>query len=167
MYIARCRLITASHSKLLDLQKKFWFRICCAIWKALDKWTHKGFGNMYLTSERSISGKNSLRLTAQTTNPDFLNWGIGLGTSMATYDVGGANWEKYNRIHFYIYPNCEGARSIYLNLIIENDGKIKVPDKYGREGIHEINLINGQWNECFVEMSELARDKVTKLIFCN
>jgi len=133
--------------------------------ESLDKWSHKGFGNMYLASDRSMSGKNSLRLTAQTTNPDFLNWGIGLGTSMATYDVGAANWEKYNRIHFYIYPNCEGARSIYLNLYIENDGKVKVPDKYGREGIHEINLINGQWNECFVEMSELARDKVTKLSF--
>ncbi|HYJ65372.1 MAG TPA: cellulase N-terminal Ig-like domain-containing protein, partial [Parafilimonas sp.] len=133
--------------------------------ESADKWSHKGFGKMYLTSERSMSGKNSLRLTAQTTNSTFLDWGIGLGTSMATYDVGGENWEKYNRIHFYIYPNCEGARSIYLNLIIENDGKIKVPDKYGREGIHEINLINGQWNECFVEMSELARDKVTKLSF--
>ena len=35
------------------------------------------------------------------------------------------------------------------------------------KAIHEINLINGQWNECFVEMSELARDKVTKNIFCN
>ena len=99
-----------------------------------DKWSHKGIGGMYLTSERSISGKNSLRLVAQTTNPEFLDWGIGLGTSMATYDVGGANWEKYNRIHLYIYPNCEGARSIYLNLYVENDGKIKVPDKYGREG---------------------------------
>ena len=131
----------------------------------LKKWTHKGFGDMRLTPERSISGKNSLRLVAQTTNPDFLNWGIGLGTSMATYDVGGANWEKYNRIHFYIYPDCEGARSIYLNLILENDGKIKVPDKYEREGIHEINLINRQWNECFVEMTELPRDKVTKLSF--
>jgi len=40
-----------------------------------------------------------------------------------------------------------------------------VPDKYGREGFHEINLINNQWNECFVEMSELARDKVTKISF--
>ncbi|HEY2725597.1 MAG TPA: glycosyl hydrolase family 9, partial [Parafilimonas sp.] len=35
--------------------------------ESLDKWTHKGFGNMYLTSDRSKSGKNSLRLTAQTT----------------------------------------------------------------------------------------------------
>ncbi|MGN6420886.1 MAG: glycoside hydrolase family 9 protein [Pseudobacter sp.] len=133
--------------------------------ETLDKWSHKGFGGMRLTSERSISGKNSLRLVGQTTNPAFLDWGIGLGTSLAAYDVGGANWEKYNRIHFYIYPHCEGARSIYLNLYIENDGKIKVPDKYEREGIHEINLINGKWNECFVEMPELSRDKVTKLSF--
>ncbi|MBS1486779.1 MAG: glycoside hydrolase family 9 protein [Bacteroidetes bacterium] len=131
----------------------------------LAPWSHKGFGSMRLTNERSKSGKKSLRLVSQTTNPDFLKWGIGLGTSMASYDIEGSNWEKYNRLHFYIYPNCEGARSIYLNLYIENSGKIKVPDKYEREGIHEINLINGQWNECFVEMTELPRDMVTKLSF--
>lgn len=133
--------------------------------ETLDKWTHKGWGSVRLTSDRSKSGKSSLRLVGQTTNPTFIGWGVGAGTSMASYDVGGANWEKYNRLHFYIYPNCEGARSIYLNLMIENDGKIKVPDKYEREGIHEINLINGQWNECFLEMPELARDKVTKISF--
>ena len=93
------------------------------------------------------------------------SWGLGRGTSLASFDVGGKNWEKYNRIRFRVYPDCEGARSIYLNLYVENDGKIKVPDQYGREGYHEMNLINGQWNECFVEMSELARDKVTKLSF--
>jgi len=133
--------------------------------ETIDKWTHKGWGSVRLTSERSISGKSSLRLVGQTTNPTFIGWGVGAGTSMATYTVGGANWEKYNRLHFYIYPNCEGARSIYLNLMIENDGKIKVPDKYEREGIHEINLINGQWNECFLEIPELARDNVTKISF--
>ena len=131
----------------------------------LNNWSHKGIGGMTLTTERSKSGKHSMRLVAPTTYPQFLGWGLGFGTSMASFDVGGANWEKYNRIHLYIYPNCEGARSIYLNLYVENDGKMKVPDKYGREGYHEINLINGQWNECFVEMSELARDKVTKISF--
>ena len=131
----------------------------------LNKWSHKGIGGMSLTTERSISGTHSMRLVAPATYPQFLGWGLGFGTSLASYDVGSANWEKYNRIHLYIYPNCEGARSIYLNLYVENDGKIKVPDKYGREGYHEINLINNQWNECFVEMSELARDKVTKISF--
>ena len=131
----------------------------------LGKWTHKGVGGMYQTAERSYSGSHSLRLVAPTVINEFLNWGLGRGTSMASFDVEGKNWEKYNRIRFNIFPNCEGARSIYLNLYVENDGKIKVPDKYGREGYHEINLINGQWNECFVEMSELARDKVTKISF--
>jgi hypothetical protein len=133
--------------------------------ESINRWSHKGIGGMRLISERSISGKQSLRLVAPTAYPQFLDWGLGFGTSMASYDVGGANWEKYNRIHFYIYPNCEGANSIYLNLYVENEGKIKVPDKYGREGYHEINLINGQWNECFLEMSELARDKVTNISF--
>jgi hypothetical protein len=131
----------------------------------LSKWSHTRIGGMALTTERSRSGKHSLQLVAPTTYPQFLGWGLGFGTSLASFNVGGDNWKKYNRIHFYIYPNCEGARSIYLNLYVENEGKIKVPDKYGREGYHEINLINGQWNECFVEMSELARDKVTKLSF--
>jgi len=131
----------------------------------IKKWSHKGVGTMSQTSERSISGKYSLKLTAPTILSEFLDWGIGRGTSMATFDAGGKNWEKYNRIRFNIYPDCEGARSIYLNLYVENDGKIKVPDQYGREGFHEINLVNGQWNECFVEMSELPRDKVTKLSF--
>lgn len=133
--------------------------------ETLDKWSHKGIGGISITPGRSISGKNSLHLAAPTTYPQFLGWGLGFGTSLASYDVGGKNLEKYNRIRFFIYPDCDGARSIYLNLYVENDGKIKVPDKYEREGYHEINLINGQWNECFVEMPELPRDKVTKISF--
>lgn len=131
----------------------------------MNNWSHKGIGGFYQTAERSKSGKYSLRLVAPTTVDEFLGWGLGFGTSLVSFDVGGENWEKYNRIRLSVYPDCEGARSIYLNLYVENDGEIKVPDKYGREGYHEINLINGQWNECFVEMPELARDKVTKLSF--
>ncbi len=131
----------------------------------MSQWSHKGIGSMSQTDARSVSGKHSLRLVAPTFVDELPKWGLGRGTSMASFDVGGKSWEKYNRIHLYVYPDCEGARSIYLNLYVENDGKIKVPDKYGREGYHEMNLINRKWNECFVEMSELARDKVTKLSF--
>lgn len=133
--------------------------------EGLKGWSHKGIGRMETGHDYVKSGKNSLRLSAPVTSPQFPSWGLGLGTSMASLEIGGKNWEKYNRVLFFIYPDCEGARSIYLNLYIENDGKIKVPDEYGREGYHEINLINHQWNLCFVEMSELARDKVTKLSF--
>ncbi|MCL1822224.1 MAG: glycoside hydrolase family 9 protein [Prolixibacteraceae bacterium] len=131
----------------------------------MGKWSHRGIGGMSQTTERSVLGKNSLRLTAPTRSPQFPSWGIGFGTSMASFDVGGANWEKYNRLMFYIYPDCEGTRSIYVNLRIRNDGEIKIPEEWGREGIHEINLINRQWNQCFLEITGLPRDKVTTLSF--
>ncbi len=130
-----------------------------------SRWSHQGIGKMSQSAERSISGRHSLLLEAPTVVEEFLDWGLGRGTSMATFDVGGENWEAYNRLHFWIYPDCEGARTIYLNLYVENDGEQKVPDEYGREGYHEINLIGGQWNESFVEMTELARDKVTCIKF--
>jgi hypothetical protein len=133
--------------------------------ESIDRWSHKGIGGITQTEERSRDGKHSLRLTAPSRPDKLPDWGIGLGTSMAMFDAGGVSWEKYNRIKLYIYPDCEGARSIYLNLYVENDGKIKIPDTYGREGFHEINLVNRRWNECFVEMTELPRDKVTKLSF--
>lgn len=133
--------------------------------ETLTGWTHEGIGGMQLTSERCITGKRSLRLVAPAMPDSIPRRGLGRGSSYAVFNVGGKSWEKFNRIHLYVYPQCEGARSIYLNLYVENDGKIKVPDIYGREGYHEMNLINGQWNECFVEMTELARDKVTKLKF--
>lgn len=131
-----------------------------------ETWTHRGIGIISKTTERSRSGKYSLRLAAPATSPVMPeSWQMGRGTCMASFDVGGVSWEQYNRLKFYIYPDCEGARSIYLNLYVENDGAIKVPDRFGREGYHEINLKNHQWNECFLEISGLARDKVTKLSF--
>jgi hypothetical protein len=147
------------------LTKKVLDKVMLCDMEDMERWFHRGVGGMAQTGERSISGKHSLRLTAPVTASELPTWGLGLGTSLAGFDVGGANWENYNRIMFYVYPDCEGARSIYINLYVENDGKIKVPDKYGREGYHEINLVNHQWNQCFVEISELARDKVTKLLF--
>jgi hypothetical protein len=133
--------------------------------ESLTGWTHEGPGGIRLTSDRSMSGKSSLRIVAPTLADSITGKGMGRGSCYANFEVGGKSWEKFNRIHLYIYPDCEGARSIYLNLYVENDGKIKVPDRYGREGYHEMNLINGQWNECFVEMSELSRDKVSRLRF--
>ena len=147
------------------LKKKVLETVMLCDMEDFSKWSHKGIGKIGLTDERSKSGKYSLRLEAPAHPEKILGWGLGRGTCMASYDIGGVNWEGYNRLKFYIYPTCEGARSIYLNLYVENDGEIKVPDIYGREGYHEINLKNIQWNECFVEMSGLARDKVTKISF--
>lgn len=161
-------LLPLDESKAFEtsaIKKKVLNTVMLCDMEDISVWSHKGIGSISQTVERSKSGKYSLRLAAPATSPTIPDWGLGRGTCLASFNVGGADWGKYNRLTFHIYPNCEGARSIYLNLYVENDGAVKVPDRYGREGYHEINLKNGQWNECFVEMSGLARDKVTKISF--
>lgn len=133
--------------------------------ESLDGWSHTGFGTISLTDERCTQGKHSLRLEAPAHPEKMLGWGLGRGTCMATFNIGGKDWRPYNRLKFKIYPECEGARTVYLNLYVENDGKVKVPDEYGREGYHEINLKNNQWNDCYIEMPALQRDKVTCIKF--
>lgn len=141
----------------------------------ISKWEHKGIGSMSQTTERSISNRNSMRLIAPTRiqpttwiqgmpRENDTYWGLGLGASRAILEMDGVNWEKYNRIMVNIFPDCEGARSIYLNMYIENEGEIKIPDEFGREGYHEMNLRNRQWNQCFLEITELPRDKVSRII---
>lgn len=131
----------------------------------LDGWKHDGIGCIYITDERAREGGHSLRLSAPSMPEKMLGWGLGRGTCLATYDLGGADWRGYNRLRFSVYPECEGARTVYLNLYLENDGEVKVPDPYGREGYHEINLKNNQWNDCFLEFDALDRDKVSCLKF--
>ena len=133
----------------------------------ISKWSHRGIGSISQTDERSISGQYSLRISSPTRSSVFPpQFGIGFGTARADMNVGGANWEKYNRIMFWIYPDIEGARSnLYVNLHLVNEGKIRMPDEWGREGIHEVNLINRQWNQCFLEISEFPRDMITRLSF--
>jgi len=133
--------------------------------ESLDGWTHDGIGTISLTTDRAVEGTHSLRLEAPSMPEKMLGWGLGRGTCLATYDLHGVDWRPYNRLRFSIYPECEGARTVYLNLYLENDGEVKVPDRFGREGYHEINLKNNQWNDCYLEFPALERDKVTCLKF--
>lgn len=172
------RPLTLDYSKAYEtfgLTKKVVLNDVLSDVESLDGWTHNGIGTLELTSERSFSGKNSMRLSAPTRiyptvwiqgMPENETYnGLGLGSSRAVFELGGVNWEKYNRIAYRIYPDCEGARTVCMNFYVVNDGEIKVPDEFGREGYHEINLKNREWNDCFLEITELPRDKVTRIIF--
>jgi hypothetical protein len=80
----------------------------------MSRWSHEGIGAMAQTDQRSISGRHSLRLTAPVTASELPLWGLGLGTSMAGFDVGGTNWEKYNRIMFYVWFSFKGNAAVHL-----------------------------------------------------
>ena len=75
------------------------------------------------------------------------------------------DWSAYNRLSFRIFPDCAGIRRVHLRLDFINDGAEKIPDPYFREGFHVINLTNGRWNDCSVQIPTMPRDNVTSISF--
>ena len=134
-------------------------------------WTHSGTGSMAFSNEKSVSGKGSIRLTFPTdtgkravgspSDPDYATY----GNSGITYHVNGQNWEKYNRIVFSIYPDCDGARVVNMNLTFTNVNSTTKEGYNHPSGSHLINLVNKTWNHCFLDIDEYQRDKVMSIRF--
>lgn len=91
-----------------------------------EGWSHSGAGSMSFSTEKTVSGKGSIKLqfptftgkraTGSPSDPDYATY----GNSSVTYHLDGANLEKYNRIVFSIYPDCDGARIVNMNLTFRN-----------------------------------------------
>lgn len=136
-----------------------------------EGWTHSGKGSMSFSTGKTISGKGSIKLqfptstgkraTGSPSDPDYATY----GNSSITCHLNGANLEQYNRIAFSIYPDCDGARIVNMNLTFVN---ADTPAKKGYNqpsGSHLINLVNKEWNQCFLEIDEYQRDKVMSISF--
>lgn len=78
-------------------------------------------------------------------------------------DFGGEDWRAYNRISVWIRPDIEGFPMLPLQLVLRNDGAVKVPDVYRREGTHYVTLRDGAWQQVVWEIEPLARDRVLSL----
>jgi hypothetical protein len=135
-----------------------------------SRWEKRGEGSLTHDGRQTPEGHTALKMELPTVTD---HWPCEAKDGdytpfcrlQARYDVGGENWEAYNRISFRIYPDCGGARTVNIALIFANDGTEKIPDPYNREGRHEVNLINRQWNECFLEIPELPRDRIRMIGF--
>lgn len=101
------------------------------------------------------------RAVGPPSDPDYATY----GDNSVSYHLNGANLEKYNRIAFSIYPDCDGARVVNMNLTFVN---ANTPIKKGYNqpsGSHLVNLVNKKWNQCFLEIDEYQRDKVMEISF--
>lgn len=129
-------------------------------------WQHIGVGEMTFTNERSMDGEKCLRIISKTKREiyvdpeDRANYGRPFGEAVVRRVFKGEDWSSYNRLSFWVYPTLPGFRVISMYVVLRNDGEIKIPDSYEREGLHFFLLKPDQWNNVVWEIASLPRDKV-------
>lgn len=127
-------------------------------WKALTPYAH-----IELSDEVVLDGKTSVKFTAKSNLDSWLP-GRGLGR---IYAEPGAmrvldheDLTDWNRLSLWVYPHVPGMKSLCVRLQLYNEGTHPVPDRYMREGAHNVNLKADQWNHITVEIPYLHRDDV-------
>ena len=87
------------------------------------------------------------------------------GSFVARLNVRGLDMSHGNRIHFKIRPVCDGLHSPIVRVGLVNNGAVKIPDQYSREGFNAMNLNNNRWNDCYWEMGTIAHDALEEVSF--
>ena len=164
-------LDTSRSFETMSLQKKVLVVQKLAAANEMANWKHLGLGKISFSKAKTISGKGSLRMEFPTftgkrakgspSDPDYANY----GNCSASLNIGGQNWEKYNRIAFRIYPDCDGARVINVDFYINNQTQTEKAGYNRQDGDHLVQLENRQWNTCFLDLGEYQRDRIAQIGF--
>jgi hypothetical protein len=134
-----------------------------ATWKLQN--TGQAQGRMALSSERAVSGSNSIRLSSATTGDKPIPNSRFYGGAGLLRVVDREDWSAWNRLSFWVYPDLPGFRVVSLMLQFHNAGSEAVPDAYGKMGKNYLILQNQQWNRVNWEIANLPRDKVAGVEF--
>jgi len=132
--------------------------------QSLDNWkTLTPYASIELSDEHVLDGKTSLKFTAKSNLPAWLP-GRGLGRIYAEPGamcvIDHENWEEWNRLSLWVWPHVPGMKSLCVRVQLYNEGEHPVPDKYYREGAHNVNLKADEWNHITVEIPHVHRDNV-------
>lgn len=117
-------------------------------------WHFEGTGKL---SFRDCDGENHLvmehpvrpgnRAAGPPDDPDYATYGV----ARAVCNLHGRDLSRFNRISLDIYPDCKGAYVTGLNLSV------------GNSAAHLMNLENGKWNTCILDLDEIGRTSVGRL----
>jgi hypothetical protein len=95
------------------------------------------------------------RAAGSPSDPDYATY----GNSRITYHVDGRNWENTTESTFPSILIATAPRVVNMNLTFTNDSSTPKQGYNLPSGSHLINLVNKQWNHCFLEIDEYQRDK--------
>ncbi|MBR6322888.1 MAG: glycoside hydrolase family 9 protein [Lachnospiraceae bacterium] len=132
---------------------------------SLDGWSKKTpYVELSISDKVLFEGKKTMLMACPTNLPDWLPdhaRGRIYEEPGALFTVDRENWEDWNRLSFYVYPDIHGTKSINIRLQPRNDGVLKSPDAWGRTGHHNVSLVPFEWNHVTLEIPMVPRDCVT------
>lgn len=129
-------------------------------------WSYDGLGNFSADSSVVVMTFPTWLPERPRGSADDSDYAL-YGQSVAHYRMKDENLEDYNRIAFRVRPDCPGMRIASMTFYMQNS--YGVPRKNGYNmptGNHQLNLEVGRWNDCYLEIADLQRDRVQELRFC-
>jgi glycosyl hydrolase family 9/cellulase-like Ig domain-containing protein len=128
-----------------------------------DSWRFTGTGSLTFPTDPRLGGMRVLRVDMQMFRDAPAPTRNRLSSVNLRREFGGDDWRAFNRLSMWIRPDVSGFPMLPLQIVLHNDGAEKVPDRYGREGIHHVTLANNAWQQIVWEIEPLARDRVTAI----
>ena len=130
--------------------------------ESLEHWQAVSpYATVVLSDQESYDGSHSVLFRAPCNLPEWLptrSKGRIYFEPKAMRVLDHEDLRPYNRLSVWIKPDVPGMRSIVARLQLHNQGAHPVPDRFEREGHHNVNLKNGEWNHVTCEIEQLDRD---------
>ena len=127
-----------------------------------DSLTFTGTGALSIVPERNgDAAKVEMRMFRDSVAPTRNR----LSAVHLRRNFAGQDWSGYNRLAIWMRPVLRGFTHFPIELLIRNAGAEKVPDRYNREGIHYVTLVDTGWTRVTWEIDPLPRDRVMSLEF--
>jgi hypothetical protein len=128
-----------------------------------ELWKLTGTGQISFPAEPRLGDMRALRVDLQLFRGPPAPTRSRLPAINLQRQFAGEDWSGYNRISLWIRPEFRGIPVLPLQIVLHNDGAVKVPDRYQREGTHYVTLARQGWQQVVWEIEPLARDRVTRL----
>ena len=126
-------------------------------------WRLTGSGKLSFPAEPRLGDMRTLRVDMQLSREAPAPGRPRLPSINLQRAFANEDWSAYNRISLWIRPEFSGVPVVPLQVVLHNDGAVKVPDRYNREGTHIITLREQGWQQIVWEIEPLARDRITRL----
>jgi hypothetical protein len=128
-----------------------------------DRWRLSGAGRLSFPAAMHLGTMRALRVDMQLAREAPATGRLRLPSVTLQRAIPNEDWTAYNRLSLWLRPDFRGVPVVPLQVVLHNDGAVKVPDRYNREGTHIITLRAQGWQEVVWEIDPLARGRITRI----